>query len=322
MLNVKSLVTVDKTDRPDHACATARFLAAIYAPIGRDLARVETELKKQLRAIGTESPTPEARQIIGYFFNLPGKRLRPALTVLAVRAAAPQRSRPGARAGAAHTALIRLAAAVELVHSASLIHDDIIDHAAFRRDQLTLNKKHGNHLAVLVGDLLYAQAFSALISLPLTEEKRKTAILEIVCRTTKLMCVGEIGELKDGPRNTLAGYLQTMEHKTASFMAACCRCGAILAGTEKKFGRALETYGLNFGMAYQLVDDYLDVEEDKAVPAILLPEAQLRSAAEYTARAKQALRELPESTARQQLSDLADYTMRLAQSGHPQQEKN
>lgn len=317
MLNLNQLVPIGKIDRPDRGPDAARFLEKIYAPIGRDLARVETELKKQLHSISADSPTPESRQIIGHFFNLPGKRLRPALTILAVRAAAAPRLGPGLRAGAATAALIRLAASVELVHSASLIHDDIIDHAAFRREQLTLNKKHGNHLAVLVGDLLYAQAFSVLISLPLTDEKRKNAILEIVCRTTKRMCVGEIGELKDGPRDTVKSYLNTMEHKTASFMAACCRCGAILAGAEKKTGHALEKYGLNFGMAYQLVDDYLDTEEDTAGPAALGPGSQLQSAAEFTARAKRALRELPDSAARQQLSDLADYTMRLARAGRP-----
>ncbi len=174
-----------------------------------------------------------------------GKRLRPLLVILS------------ASFGINNlTALVDTAAAAELIHTASLIHDDIIDEAGDRRGSKSINERWGNKWAVLTGDFLFAKAYSLLIRHP------KLGVLEPMTQAILLMCEGEIEQLGRSGRSEVSGedvYYSYIYKKTAFFISACCLAGARVANLSKKEAQALQTYGYQLGLAFQITDDVFDL---------------------------------------------------------------
>jgi heptaprenyl diphosphate synthase len=183
-----------------------------------------------------------------YVLNGSGKRLRPALVHLS------------SQFGSAPAApVLQTALSVELIHIATLIHDDLVDEASLRRQKPTVAVKFGESSAVLLGDFVYAQAFQRLAAL------NSPSLLRIFADTTLAMCEGEIGQVERRYRFDLpeADYLEFLDKKTASLMAASCRAGAELAGLPDPQVRALESFGRALGLAFQITDDILDLEGEE-----------------------------------------------------------
>ena len=268
-------------------------LKDICAPLGGDLELVDLELKSSIEALAAKS----SRDMLEHFFRKKGKYLRPLLVLLSSKAAA------GAKPYDSREA-VNMAVACELIHSASLIHDDIVDGSKIRRSQFTLNILFGNKMAVLAGDLLYSQAFSLLSGIG------RADITAVVCSAAKNMCHGEINEMQSRTLPGLKEYLEVIKGKTAVFMASCCRCGAMLAVKEGQKIDALEAYGMNIGMAYQLIDDYLD--GDCGINGI----NKIREAEVFAEKAKEELRFFPPSVYKESLFSLVDYILDCARVGN------
>jgi len=235
----------------------------IFTSISRHLRVVQTEINAQAELI-VDSWTQNGRQaehidrVVRHLLDKPGKMLRPALVLLSAGMVG---WNPKGESEALNGSLIKLAAAVELIHSASLIHDDIIDDERIRRGQAALHRKHGNQTAVLVGDILYAQSFSLITGLKLPSWDRHLGIYQLYCDTTRNMCLGEIIEQRviDGKVSLdFPDYLDILKNKTAVLMSACCASGAILAGADDPTTKKLSDYGMSFGLAFQLLDDHKD----------------------------------------------------------------
>jgi octaprenyl-diphosphate synthase len=199
---------------------------------------VEDELTRQ-SAVAFE-PVSE---ITSYLLGGGGKRLRPALLLLSAR-----------YAGHCGPSAIRLAAVVELLHSATLIHDDVIDSADTRRGRPSANSRWGNHRSVLAGDWLYMQSFQMAL------EERNFRILDILIDLTQKMVEGELIQLEKLGRIDITEQdaLRLATHKTACLFSGCARLGAVLGGFEGGDEQALSEYGRYAGLAFQLVDDLLD----------------------------------------------------------------
>jgi octaprenyl-diphosphate synthase len=206
--------------------------------IGADLARVEAEIRREL-----DSPVALIQEMGGYIAGAGGKRLRPMLLLLAARLA----GYTGPRG-------IRLACVVELLHTATLIHDDVVDQAPLRRGRPSANAQWGDDASVLVGDHLYSKSFATLV------RDNDRAVMETLARSTVSMTEAEVFqlELKRSGVTTEADYLRIITQKTASFMSACCRIGALLGGLAAQQVDALTQYGLDIGVAFQISDDSLD----------------------------------------------------------------
>ncbi|PWT92817.1 MAG: polyprenyl synthetase family protein [Proteobacteria bacterium] len=204
-----------------------------------DLAEVERELARQ-----SDAAFEPVAEITGYLLGGGGKRLRPALLLLCNQYAAGKRSE-----GA-----IRLAAVVELLHSATLIHDDVIDSADTRRGRPSANSRWGNHRSVLAGDWLYMQSFQMAL------EARNFRILDILIDLTQKMVEGELIQLAKIGRIDVTedDALRLATYKTACLFSGCARLGAVLGGLEGDEEEALADYGRYAGLAFQLVDDLLD----------------------------------------------------------------
>jgi octaprenyl-diphosphate synthase len=178
-----------------------------------------------------------------------GKRLRPMLLLLAARALG--------HAGAdAH----QLAAVIEFIHTATLLHDDVVDESDLRRGRRTANALWGNAPSVLVGDFLYSRSFQLMVELDRVE------VMRILADTTNAIAEGEVLQLLHvrNPDTHEAAYLGVVERKTAVLFAAATRLGALLAGAEGTTQRMLHDYGLNLGFAFQITDDVLDYSADES----------------------------------------------------------
>ena len=211
----------------------------IFDLVRDDLVLVEEELSRQT-AVAFE-PVAE---ITGYLLGGGGKRLRPALLLLCNSYVAGKRSH-GAN---------KLAAVVELLHSATLIHDDVIDSADTRRGRPSANSRWGNHRSVLAGDWLYMQSFQMAL------EERNFRILDILIDLTQKMVEGELLQLEKIGRIDVTEdeALRLATYKTACLFSGCARLGAVLGGLEGDEEEALADYGRYAGLAFQLVDDLLD----------------------------------------------------------------
>ena len=174
-----------------------------------------------------------------------GKRVRPALTILANYAVGGDGSRYNS---------IRMATVMEFLHTATLVHDDIIDDADTRRDRPTVNAVYGNETAVLMGEWLYMSAFETSLA------ERSLPILDILTAVTRKMTEGELLQLTLLGRTDVSesDYLDVLERKTAYLFSACCEVGAIMGNANEAERMALSNYGLNLGTAFQLTDDLLD----------------------------------------------------------------
>lgn len=212
----------------------------IFSLIANELQQVEIEFERQAR-----SNVQVIAYLGDYLRKSGGKRVRPALTILANYAVGGEGSRYNS---------IRMATVMEFLHTATLVHDDIIDKADTRRNRPTVNALHGNETAVLMGDWLYMSAFETSLA------ERSLPILDILTSVTRKMTEGEILQL------TLLGhadvseahYLDVLKRKTAYLFSASCEIGAILGGATEQQQTALRDYGLNLGTAFQLIDDLLD----------------------------------------------------------------
>jgi octaprenyl-diphosphate synthase len=201
---------------------------------------VEAEFERQAR-----SNVQVIAYISDYLRASGGKRVRPALTVLSNYAVGGNGSRYNS---------IRMATVMEFLHTATLVHDDVIDNADKRRNRLTVNALYGNETAVLMGDWLYMSAFETSLT------ERSLPILDILTRVTRKMTEGELLQLTLlGQTDVSEGqYLDVLQRKTAYLFSACCEIGAILGKASDSQQESLRDYGLNLGNAFQLIDDLLD----------------------------------------------------------------
>ena len=215
----------------------------VAALVGDDLAAVEAEIRREIA-----SPVALIQEMGGYIAGAGGKRLRPILLLLAARLAGYR----GPRA-------VRLACGVELLHTATLIHDDVVDQAPLRRGQPSANAHWGDDASVLVGDHLYSKSFALLV------RDNDRAIMETLARATVSMTEAEVYQLqlKRSGLTSEADYVRIITQKTASFMSACCRIGALLGGVQGPQLDALTRYGLDIGIAFQMSDDSLDFVADE-----------------------------------------------------------
>lgn len=211
---------------------------ALFLGVRDDLARVEEAIAHALRADG-----PLTAEVAMHLLQGGGKRLRPALVLLA-----------GGAAGAEAPALIPVAAAAEIVHMATLVHDDIVDGAEVRRGVPAIHAKWGEAFGVLVGDYLFARGFTMLA---VTGNNR---VVRIMSDVVSRMCAGEMRELADQwqPADE-ATYLGRIDAKTGYFIAECCRLGAVAAGAPTRQEEALAAFGAAVGLAFQITDDLLDL---------------------------------------------------------------
>ena len=182
-------------------------------------------------------------QLSSYIVAGGGKRLRPRLVLMAAGAAG--------YTGSAH---VVVAAIVEFVHTATLLHDDVVDSSSMRRGQETANTVWGNEAAVLVGDFLYSRAFEMMV------EVDSMRVMEILAHTTNTIAEGEVMQLLyvHDPNTTEQRYLEVIRNKTAKLFEAAARLGGVLAGVDQVQEQALASYGLHLGEAFQLIDDVLD----------------------------------------------------------------
>ena len=222
-----------------------------FGKIGQKLTAIEifdlvrTDLDQVEREIGLESiASVEALTSIGqYLQSGGGKRLRPILVLLC-----------GKMFGSATPGLIRIAAVMEMIHTATLVHDDVIDMAKTRRGRPSINVVWGNHTSVLAGDWLYMQAFHVAL------RERSFPILDALISLTQMMVEGELLQLERIGKIgvTEADYMELVDRKTASLFAACARMGAMSVGASEAAEMRLRDYAWNLGIAFQLIDDILD----------------------------------------------------------------
>ena len=217
----------------------------IFGLINSEMALVEDEFERQLN-----SNVQMVDHLGDYLRSSGGKRVRPALLVLANYAVGGDGSRENA---------IRLAAVMEMLHTATLVHDDIIDNAELRRSRPSVTAKFGNQSAVLMGDWLYMSAFETSL------QERSLEILDILTRLTRKMTEGELIQLTmiGNTAITREEYFDILRRKTAYLFSGCCEIGAILGGASIDQQAALRDYGMNLGIAFQLADDLLDFTADE-----------------------------------------------------------
>jgi octaprenyl-diphosphate synthase len=206
---------------------------------------VQDDLRQVEREIGVESmASVNAVTTISRYLNTNGgKRLRPILLLLSAKLA-----------GETNPSAIHLAAVVEMIHTATLVHDDIIDVAETRRGKPSTNVVWGNHTSVLAGDWLYMQAFQIAL------RERNFHILDILIALTQMMVEGEILQLEriGHIEITEADYMELVDRKTARLFSACARLGAVCGGSDDAVETQLGEFAWNLGMAFQLIDDVLD----------------------------------------------------------------
>jgi octaprenyl-diphosphate synthase len=203
-----------------------------------DLARVELEIREQL-----SSEVDRIGEIGRYLLLSGGKRIRPILLLLTAKLA-----------GYSGDRIFPLSAMIEFMHTATLLHDDVIDHSHLRRGHPTVNSRWGSALSILVGDFLYAKAMALVV------EDGDPQILKEITRVTMTMTEGQVMEtLKIGDIGlTGAEYREIIRQKTAALFGACCYIGGVLGGLPAERSEGLRRFGITFGSAFQLVDDALD----------------------------------------------------------------
>lgn len=215
---------------------------ACLARIVGDMEQVDAVIRQSL-----SSQVPLIHQISEYIIHSGGKRLRPALVLMA-----------GDLAGGVQTAHHTLAAIVEFIHTATLLHDDVVDASELRRGKSTANHVYGNPASVLVGDFLYSRAFQMMVTC------QNMRVMEVLADATNIISEGEVLQLLN-VRNigvTEQEYLQVIHFKTAKLFEAATRLGAIQCQATAAQEQGLATYGMHLGTAFQLIDDVLDLTGD------------------------------------------------------------
>jgi octaprenyl-diphosphate synthase len=223
-------------ENPAHAAALPPDL---YAPIARDLEEVERVLARTLKSRYERIAT-----VVDHVGHYRGKRLRPALLLLSARACG--------RVTPAHHVL---GAVVEMIHTATLVHDDVLDAATVRRHVATVNAEWGNHTSILLGDFLFTHAFHLSATLGDARACR------IIGESTNRVCEGELCQGLECGNLALTEeeYLDIIDGKTAELIACCCKLGALYSDVEPEIVDGLTRYGRRLGMAFQIADDLLDL---------------------------------------------------------------
>ncbi|MDD5364649.1 MAG: octaprenyl diphosphate synthase [Gallionellaceae bacterium] len=203
-----------------------------------DMAEVDRVIRVRLH-----SEVVLVSQVAEYIIAAGGKRLRPAMVVLCAKAL-------GYQGGHHH----EMAAVVEFIHTATLLHDDVVDESALRRGRATANAEFGNAASVLVGDFLYSRAFQMMVSV------HDMHVMEVLSDATNVIAEGEVLQLMNchDPDIEIDAYLQVIRYKTAKLFEASGRLGAIVSGADAEVEAALGRYGMHLGTAFQLIDDVLD----------------------------------------------------------------
>lgn len=254
------------------------------------------------------SDVPLVEEISSYLVSSGGKRVRPLVTLLCA----------GALDDLDNPAQHKLAAAIEFLHTATLLHDDVVDMSALRRGKPTANANWGNASSVLVGDFVYSRAFQMMVDIGNME------VLRVLSNTTARIAEGEVKQLSHiGDANlTEADYFSVIENKTAVLFSAACESAAILAGTTTSVQEACADFGKNLGLAFQLVDDSLDyvgekeslgknIGDDLSEGKVTLP---LIYALESTARADRKAHSLLHKTIAKKRCDNIDQIIQLVRN--------
>ena len=207
-----------------------------------DMAAVNQHIFSQL-----SSDVALINQLGIYIVNSGGKRLRPLLAVLAARALGYQ--------GQQH---VTLATIIEFIHTATLLHDDVVDESMLRRGKETANAVFGNQASVLVGDFLYTRSFQLMVSLG------RMRVMEILADATNIIAEGEVLQLMNvnDPETTEESYMQVIYCKTAKLFEAATQLAAVLSDQDETVTKAMQNYGMHLGTAFQLIDDVLDYQAD------------------------------------------------------------
>ena len=224
----------------DSSSSTGSVLSLIAA----DMAEVDAVIARRL-----DSAVPLVGEVSRYIITAGGKRLRPALLLLVCGAM-----------GYSGAQRFNLAAVVEFIHTATLLHDDVVDESTLRRGRATANESFGNPASVLVGDFLYSRAFQMML------DAGQMRIMEILADATNVIAEGEVLQLMNMHDASLdeAAYLRVIRSKTAKLFEASARLGAVLAGAPGATEEACATYGQALGTAFQVIDDVLDYDGDRA----------------------------------------------------------
>jgi octaprenyl-diphosphate synthase len=213
-------------------------LDALYALIAKDMQAVDNVIRERLH-----SEVVLVRQVAEYIVQSGGKRMRPALVLLVAGAFGYQ--------GRHHH---ELAAVVEFIHTATLLHDDVVDESSLRRGRDTANALFGNAASVLVGDFLYSRAFQMMVNVG------DMRVMQVLSDATNVIAEGEVLQLMNvhDADVEIEGYLRVIRYKTAKLFEAASRLGALLGGANAEVEAAMASYGMHLGTAFQLVDDVLD----------------------------------------------------------------
>ena len=214
----------------------------IYDTVADDFSRVNDLIIKRL-----SSDVPLVEKIAQYIIESGGKRLRPLLVLLSSRALGYERDDH-----------LKLAAVIEFLHTATLLHDDVVDTSDMRRGRSTANARWGNAPSVLVGDFLYARAFEMMVEL------QNLKIMDVLSHATAVIAEGEVLQLMNvkNPDVSEDKYMEVIHNKTAMLFEAASHTGALLAGAKENQEQAMSAYGKHLGLTFQLVDDVLDYRGD------------------------------------------------------------
>lgn len=216
----------------------------LFAPIAADMQAVDAVIRQRLH-----SDVVLIRQVAEYIIHSGGKRLRPALVLFAAGAM-------GYRGTHHH----ELAAVVEFIHTATLLHDDVVDESELRRGNKTANALFGNAASVLVGDFLYSRAFQMMVSV------NNMRVMDVLSDATNVIAEGEVLQLLNchDADVEIDDYLRVIRYKTAKLFEAAARLGGILAGANEATETRLAAFGMHLGTAFQIIDDVLDYSADEA----------------------------------------------------------
>jgi octaprenyl-diphosphate synthase len=216
-------------------------IQSIYSLIKDDMATVDSMIQSRL-----QSDVVLINQLGHYIINSGGKRLRPALAILCARACGYQ--------GQHH---INLATIIEFIHTATLLHDDVVDNSDMRRGRETANSIWGNEASVLVGDFLYTRSFEMMV------EMESMRLMKVLSHTTNVIAEGEVLQLLNcnDASTTEERYLEVIHHKTAKLFEAAGLLGAVITESSAEVEQAMASYAMHLGSAFQLVDDLLDYSE-------------------------------------------------------------
>jgi len=228
------------TQAAEPVARSAPSIAALTRLAKRDMDGVDALIRDRM-----QSPVSVIPALAEHLIGGSAKRLRPLLTIAAARLA-----------GAKDDACLNLAAAVEFIHTATLLHDDVVDESSMRRGRATSNAVFGNAASVLVGDFLYSRAFQMMVSC------NRMRVLEVLAEATNVIAEGEVLQLMNMHDADLAvdEYLRVIRYKTAKLFEASARLGAVLGNADTQTEEACAAFGRSLGTAFQLVDDLLDYE--------------------------------------------------------------